>query len=180
MSHPDRSPANTQHLKLDPAGASGSLGADPSLSMDRWNRGAWLFRDRTCTAWKSCWMRPSSSPALAFDSASTGSSGWFPPGRRAAGLLSLVIPLAAWIRGVPYVTLARMAANLGIVSWWAPFLSSATSSISPGRPTAAITVCSSDTWASLVATPAATGPSCCCLLRFWRWSSPSRWCWSFG
>jgi hypothetical protein len=31
-----------------------------------------------------------------------------------AGLLSLVIPLAAWIRGVPYVTLVRMAANLGI------------------------------------------------------------------
>jgi hypothetical protein len=31
-----------------------------------------------------------------------------------AGLLSLIIPLAAWIRGVPYVTLARMAANLGI------------------------------------------------------------------
>ena len=31
-----------------------------------------------------------------------------------AGLLSLVIPLAAWIRGVPYVTLVRMAANLAI------------------------------------------------------------------
>src|SRR5208337_4882920 len=31
-----------------------------------------------------------------------------------AGLLSLIIPLAAWIRGVPYVTLARMAANIGI------------------------------------------------------------------
>jgi hypothetical protein len=31
-----------------------------------------------------------------------------------AGVISLVIPLAAWIRGVPYVTLARMAANLGI------------------------------------------------------------------
>jgi len=31
-----------------------------------------------------------------------------------AGLLSLMIPLAAWIRGVPYVTLARMVANLGI------------------------------------------------------------------
>jgi hypothetical protein len=31
-----------------------------------------------------------------------------------AGLLSLIIPLAAWIRGVPYVTLARMAANLAI------------------------------------------------------------------
>jgi hypothetical protein len=31
-----------------------------------------------------------------------------------AGLASLIIPLAAWIRGVPYVTLLRMAANLGI------------------------------------------------------------------
>ena len=31
-----------------------------------------------------------------------------------AGLLSLIIPLAAWIRGVPYITLVRMAANLGI------------------------------------------------------------------
>ena len=31
-----------------------------------------------------------------------------------AGLLSLVIPLAAWIRGMPYVTLVRMAVNLGI------------------------------------------------------------------
>ena len=31
-----------------------------------------------------------------------------------AGLLSLAIPLAAWVRGVPYVTLARMTANLGI------------------------------------------------------------------
>jgi hypothetical protein len=31
-----------------------------------------------------------------------------------AGILSLIIPIAAWIRGVPYVTLLRMAANLGI------------------------------------------------------------------
>ena len=31
-----------------------------------------------------------------------------------AGLASLIIPLAAWIRGAPYVTLVRMAANLGI------------------------------------------------------------------
>jgi hypothetical protein len=31
-----------------------------------------------------------------------------------AGLLSLLIPLAAWIRGVPYVTLVRMAVNIGI------------------------------------------------------------------
>ncbi len=31
-----------------------------------------------------------------------------------AGLLSLVIPLAGWMRGLPYVALVRMAANLGI------------------------------------------------------------------
>ena len=31
-----------------------------------------------------------------------------------AGLLSLVIPLAAWVRGVAWVTLVRMVANLAI------------------------------------------------------------------
>ena len=30
------------------------------------------------------------------------------------GLVSCIIPLAAWVRGVPYVTLARMVANLAI------------------------------------------------------------------
>ena len=35
-------------------------------------------------------------------------------GRVAAGLLSLIIPIAAWVRGVPYVTLARMTANICI------------------------------------------------------------------
>ena len=31
-----------------------------------------------------------------------------------AGLLSVAIPLAGWLRGLPWVTLLRMAANLGI------------------------------------------------------------------
>ncbi len=31
-----------------------------------------------------------------------------------AGVLSLIIPVAAWVRGVPYVTLARMTGNQGI------------------------------------------------------------------
>ena len=31
-----------------------------------------------------------------------------------AGVLSLIIPLAAWVRGVPYVTLVRMLANVSI------------------------------------------------------------------
>jgi len=31
-----------------------------------------------------------------------------------AGLLSLVIPFAAWVRGVPYITLVRMLTNVSI------------------------------------------------------------------
>jgi hypothetical protein len=31
-----------------------------------------------------------------------------------AGVLSLVIPLAAWVRGVPYITLVRMLVNVSI------------------------------------------------------------------
>jgi hypothetical protein len=31
-----------------------------------------------------------------------------------AGLLSLVIPIAAWVRGVPYITVVRMGVNIGI------------------------------------------------------------------
>jgi len=31
-----------------------------------------------------------------------------------AGVLSLIIPLAAWVRGVPYVTLIRMLINISI------------------------------------------------------------------
>ena len=60
-------------------------------------------------------MRPFASPALQYASGLMASSGSFPVlGDVLAGLLSLVIPLAAWIRGVPYITLVRMAANLGI------------------------------------------------------------------
>ena len=31
-----------------------------------------------------------------------------------AGILSAIIPLAAWMRGVPYVTLARMVLNISV------------------------------------------------------------------
>jgi len=31
-----------------------------------------------------------------------------------AGILSLLIPLAAWVRGVPYITLVRMLINVSI------------------------------------------------------------------
>jgi len=56
-----------------------------------------------------------------------------------AGLLSLVIPIAAWIRGVPYVTLVRMAVNIGIGVLVGAVRFSATFSWLHGKRTAVIT-----------------------------------------
>jgi hypothetical protein len=109
MQDPDRYPANPQ----PPAPASTSLGAP--LSADRWNRGAWLFRDRTLHGLEILLDEAFVIPGTGIRFGIDGIIGLVPGlGDVLAGLLSLVIPLAAWIRGVPYVTLARMAANLGI------------------------------------------------------------------
>jgi hypothetical protein len=98
---------------LPPAPASTSLGAP--LSADRWNRGAWLFRDRTLHGLEILLDEAFVIPGTGIRFGIDGIIGLVPGlGDVLAGLLSLVIPLAAWIRGVPYVTLARMAANLGI------------------------------------------------------------------
>ena len=66
-------------------------------------------------ALRFCSTRPFASPAPSIRFGLDGIIGLVPGlGDVLAGLLSLVIPLAAWIRGVPYVTLVRMAVNLGI------------------------------------------------------------------
>jgi len=98
----DRNPVNTQSL----AGA---------VSADRWNRGAWLFRDRTLRGLEILLDEAFRIPGTNIRFGLDGIIGLVPGlGDVLAGLLSLIIPLAAWIRGVPYITLARMAANLGI------------------------------------------------------------------
>ncbi|MGP8174686.1 MAG: DUF4112 domain-containing protein [Terracidiphilus sp.] len=82
---------------------------------DRWNRGAWLFRDRTLHGIEILLDEAFRVPGTGIRFGLDGIIGLVPGlGDVLAGLLSLIIPLAAWIRGVPYVTLARMAANLGI------------------------------------------------------------------
>jgi hypothetical protein len=81
----------------------------------RWNRGAWLFRDRTLHALEILLDEAFPIPGTQIRYGLDGIIGLVPGlGDVLAGLLSVVIPLAAWIRGVPYVTLVRMAANLGI------------------------------------------------------------------
>ncbi len=85
------------------------------LSPGRWERGAWLFRDETLHGLEILLDEAFRIPGTGFRFGIDGIIGLVPGlGDVLAGLLSLVIPLAAWIRGLPYVTLMRMAVNLGI------------------------------------------------------------------
>jgi hypothetical protein len=102
MPRPDPNPANIPAPVL-------------SSATDRWDRGAWLFRDRTLHALEILLDEAFRIPGTGIRFGLDGIIGLVPGlGDVLAGLLSLIIPVAAWIRGVPYVTLARMAANLGI------------------------------------------------------------------
>jgi hypothetical protein len=115
MPQPDRRLENNQPPEPNPVDASGVLGEVPALRLDRWNRGAWLFRDSTLHGLEILLDEAFVIPGTGIRFGIDGIIGLVPGlGDVLAGLLSLVIPLAAWIRGVPYVTLARMAANLGI------------------------------------------------------------------
>src|ERR1035438_6318424 len=87
----------------------------PPAALERWNKGAWLFRDQTLHRLEILLDEAFRVPGTRIRFGLDGIIGLVPGlGDVLAGLLSLVIPLAAWIRGVPYVTLVRMAANLGI------------------------------------------------------------------
>jgi Domain of unknown function (DUF4112) len=82
---------------------------------NRWNRGAWIFRDETLRKLEILLDEAFRVPGTNFRFGIDGVIGLVPGlGDVLAGLLSLIIPLAAWIRGVPYIALVRMAANLGI------------------------------------------------------------------
>ena len=86
-----------------------------AASADRLSRTAWLFRDQTLRAIEFLLDEAFRIPGTQFRFGLDGIIGLVPGlGDVLAGLLSLVIPLAAWVRGVPYVTLVRMAANLAI------------------------------------------------------------------
>jgi hypothetical protein len=83
--------------------------------IDRWNRGAWLFRNQTLERLEILLDEAVRIPGTGIRFGLDGIIGLVPGlGDVLGGLLSLLIPLAAWIRGVPYVTLARMAGNIGI------------------------------------------------------------------
>jgi hypothetical protein len=102
MSHPA---APNPHIETGPA----------TPAADRWNRGAWLFRDRTLQGLEILLDEAFPVPGTRFRFGIDGIIGLVPGlGDVLAGLLSAIIPIAAWTRGVPYITLVRMAVNLGI------------------------------------------------------------------
>jgi hypothetical protein len=85
------------------------------LPPDRWNRGAWLFRDSTLQKLEILLDEAFRIPGTGIRFGIDGIIGLVPGlGDVLAGLLSLIIPLAAWIRGAPYVTVVRMVVNLTI------------------------------------------------------------------
>jgi hypothetical protein len=110
MSAGNRSPINGTAVHPASNSAAGN-----SSGSDRWNRGAWIFRDQTLLALETLLDEAFRLPGTQFRFGLDGIIGLVPGlGDVLAGLLSAVIPVAAWTRGVPYITLVRMAANLGI------------------------------------------------------------------
>src|ERR1700676_4553970 len=82
---------------------------------NRWDRGAWLFRDTTLRSLEVLLDEAFCIPGTSIRFGIDGLIGLVPGlGDVLGGLLSLVIPVAAWMRGVPYITLLRMGMNLGI------------------------------------------------------------------
>lgn len=82
---------------------------------DRWGRGGRLLGDERLK-WlevmlDEAFVIPGTSIRFGID----GIIGLIPGlGDVLAGVLSLIIPLAAWVRGVPYITLVRMLTNVSI------------------------------------------------------------------
>jgi Domain of unknown function (DUF4112) len=81
----------------------------------RWNRGAWLLRDETLRRLEILLDEAFRIPGTQVRFGIDGIIGLVPGvGDALAGLLSLVIPIAAWMRGVPYIAMVRMTVNIAI------------------------------------------------------------------
>jgi hypothetical protein len=87
----------------------------PGGNQHRWNRGGNLLGNNRLHQLEILLDEAFRVPGTSIRFGLDGIIGLVPGlGDIFAGLLSLFIPLAAWIRGVPYVTLVRMLANVSI------------------------------------------------------------------
>jgi len=94
----------------------------------RWAKGAWLFRDETLRSLEILLDEAFRIPFTRFRFGIDGIIGLVPGlGDVIAGILSLIIPIAAWTRGVPYIAVMRMGVNLtiGVLVGSIPFLGDA-------------------------------------------------------
>ena len=109
-------------LLMSPSGANSTQknNAAPrpdsmALTSGRWTRGAGIFGDQALERLEILLDEAFRIPGTRIRFGLDGIIGLVPGlGDVLAGLLSLIIPLAAWIRGAPYITLVRMTANVGI------------------------------------------------------------------
>jgi hypothetical protein len=87
----------------------------PVKGADRWNSGAQLISNKNLQSLEFLLDEAFRVPGTRIRFGLDAVIGLVPGlGDVVAALLSLLIPLAAWIRGVPYVTLIRMLANVSI------------------------------------------------------------------
>jgi hypothetical protein len=94
-------------------GKTGQLELSPDAQ--RWNHGARWLDDERLRWFEVLLDEAFAIPGTQIRFGIVGIIGLVPGlGDVLAGLLSLVIPLAGWVRGVPYVTLIRMLVNLAI------------------------------------------------------------------
>ena len=85
------------------------------ISVDRWSRGSKMLSDDRLRWLEVMLDEAFVVPGTGIRFGLDGIIGLVPGfGDILAGILSLLIPLAAWIRGVPYVTLVRMLMNVSI------------------------------------------------------------------
>ena len=127
---PQREPDATRTIAAPQASAASSppqSAANPPLestanpppkgaaNIDRWNRGAWIFRDETLRKLEILLDEAFPIPGTRIRFGLDAIVGLVPGvGDVLAGLASIVFPLAGWVRGLPYITLVRMVANVGI------------------------------------------------------------------
>ena len=87
----------------------------PRPAKDRWGKGGRLLSDDRLRRLEVLLDEAFTIPGTGIRFGLDGIVGLVPGlGDVLAGILSLIIPLAAWVRGVPYVTVVRMLTNVSI------------------------------------------------------------------
>jgi len=89
--------------------------AFPGFPKDRWSKGRRLLSDDRLRRLEFLLDEAVAIPGTGIRFGLDGIVGLVPGlGNVVAGIFSLIIPLAAWVRGVPYITVVRMLTNVSI------------------------------------------------------------------